>query len=166
MNSQNFESYVPVYDTVPDEWEDAREFLVEHLKKISNAVNVREIGWFLEEELLSGKAFIPGNTVSGNPQQFRSVMRKVIDFGALPAAGTKSVPHGINVDANFTLVQLFSSATDPVAFISFPQPYADPIALVNAVALTMDATNVNITVGTNRSNFTRCFVVIEYILEL
>lgn len=166
MNSQDFESFVPVYDVVPEKWEDAREFLVEHLKKISNAVNIREIGWFLNEELLSGKSFIPGTTAAGNPQQFRTILRKVIEFGALPAAGTKSVAHGINVDANFTLIQIFSSATDPVSFISFSQPYADPISINNAVALTIDATNVNITVGANRSNFTRCFVTIEYIQEL
>jgi hypothetical protein len=55
LDSQEFESYVPVYDTVPEQWEDARAFLVEQLKKISNAVNVREIGWLLDEELLSGK---------------------------------------------------------------------------------------------------------------
>ena len=33
MNSQEFESYVPVYDTVPEKWEEARQFLVEHLKR-------------------------------------------------------------------------------------------------------------------------------------
>lgn len=167
-DSQQLESFVPVYDTVPDKWEEARPFLVEQLKKISNAVNIREIGWFLDEELLSGKAFIPGSTNLDNlntSQVFRQVLRKVVDFGPLPAAGTKSVPHGISFTADFTLVQMFAAATDPVAFIAFPIPYCDPFALANVVSLTMDATNVNISVGANRSAFTRCFVTIEFLQE-
>ncbi len=57
-NDQFFESYLPVYDTVPKEWEDARVIFVEYFKKISNAVNAREIGFFLDEEVLSGKSFV------------------------------------------------------------------------------------------------------------
>jgi len=168
-DAQQLESFVPVYDAVPDKWEEARPFIVEQLKRMANAVNIREIGWFLDEELLSGKAFIPGSESMqdlSTSQVFRQVLRKVVDFGALPAAGTKSVPHGISFTDNFTLVQMFAAATDPVAFIAFPIPYADPTGLTNAVALTMDDTNVNITVGVDRSAFTRCFVTIEYLQEL
>jgi hypothetical protein len=168
-DNQMLESYVPVYDVAPEKWEEARPFLVEQLKKLATAINIREIGWFLDEELLSGKAFIPGiNALStgASSQIYRQVLRKVIDFGALPAAGTKSVPHGINFDNNFTLTFFGAYATDPLNLIAFPIPYADPIALVNAVSLTMDVTNVNITVGINRSAFTRCFVTIEYMQEL
>jgi len=169
IDSQNLESYVPVYDASPSTWEEGMPFIVEQLKKIANAVNVREIGFFLDQELLTGKSFIPGVSIvsdGGSSQQFRTILRKVIDFGPLPAAGTKSIPHGITFDANFTLIQMWASATDPVALVAFPIPYADPIALINAVSLTIDATNVNITVGINRSSFTRCFVFIEYIQEL
>ncbi len=168
-DDQRLESFVPVYDAVPEKWEDARSFLVEQLKRISNAVNIREIGWFLDEELLSGKAFIPGSESLSDlntSQVFRQVLRKVIDFGQLPAAGTKAVPHGITVDANFTLTFMCAAATDPVSFIAFPIPYGDPTGLANAVALTMDATNVYITVGISRAQFTRCFVTIEYLQEV
>jgi len=61
-----FESYLPVYDFMPEKWEEARRPLVEHLKKISNAVNIREIGWFLDQEVLAGKQFIPGVLVDAN----------------------------------------------------------------------------------------------------
>lgn len=167
-DNELLESYLPVYDVAPETWQEGRNFLVEQLKRISNAVNIRQIGWYLDEELLSGKAFIPGaNSSTGfTSQNFRQVLRKVIDFGALPAAGVKSVPHGITVDDNFTLVFMSASATNPTALTAFPIPYADPGALVNAVALNMDATNVNIGVGVDRSQFTRCFVTIEYMQEL
>ncbi len=41
FSSQEFESFVPVYDVVPDDWNDARPFLVEILKKITNGLNAR-----------------------------------------------------------------------------------------------------------------------------
>jgi hypothetical protein len=169
FDSQQFESYVPVYDVVPNKWEEARPFIVEQLKKISTAINIREIGWYLDEEILTGKAFIPtANTlVDGyTSQQYRQVLRKVIDFGPLPAAGTKSVPHGLIFDNNFTLVFLGAYATDPVAFTALPIPYADPTSLTNAIAVNIDATNINIIVGVDRSNYTRCYVTIEFLQEL
>ncbi|MEN6512265.1 MAG: hypothetical protein ABFD00_10615 [Chloroherpetonaceae bacterium] len=167
--NQILESFVPVYDAVPEKWEDARPFLVEQLKRVSNAVNVREIGWFLDEELLAGKSFIPGinNISSGYTSQlYRQVLRKVIDFGSLPAAGTKSVAHNISFTNNFTLIFLGAYATDPVGFNAIPIPFGDPTALANNVSLTMDAANINITVGINLSAYTRCFVTIEYLQEL
>lgn len=169
VDSQVLESFVPVYDAVPETWEAARPFIVEQLKKISNAVNIREIGFFLDEELLSGKSFIPGtnNTLDGGTsQQFRSILRKVIDFGPLPNAGTKSVPHGITFDANFTLIDLWAAATDPVALQAFNINFADPAGSMFNVAVTMNSSTVAITTGVNRSSFTRCFVIIEYIQEL
>lgn len=164
--SQEFESFVPVYDTVPEKWEDARPFLVETLKKITNGVNIREIGWFLDEELLSGKAFIPGPTLPGNnPGQFRQILRKVIDFGQLPNTGTKSVPHGILVDSNFTLMQMYAAATDPILLQAIPLPFSAATAIEN-IQMYMDSVNVNIITARNFSNYTRCFVVIEYIQEI
>ena len=165
-DDQVFESFVPVYDTVPENWEEARQFLIEHLKKISNAINAREIGFFLDEELLSGKQFIPSVPTAGSPQQFRSVLRKVIDFGALPNAAAKAVPHGINVNANFTLVQMYGAASDPVALVYTEIPATDLTALANQMVLFMTATDVVIGTGVNRANFTRCFVTIEYIQEV
>lgn len=169
LDSQIFESFLPVYDAIPDKWEDARPFIVEQLKRIALAVNVREIGWFLDEEVLSGKAFIPGVTALSNlstSQVFRQVLRKVIDFGTLPNAGTKSVPHGIVFDNNFTLVQMYAAATDPVAFLALPIPYVDPITLANGIRLDMDATNINIRTAANYTAYTRTSVVIEYLQEL
>lgn len=166
FSSQDFESFVPVYDAVPEKWEDARQFLVEHLKKISNAVNIRQIGWFLDEELLAGQQFIPGSNLSGTSQQFRSVFRKIIDFGVLPNAVTKSVPHGITFDANFTLLNLYIAATKPTApFLAFSLQYWANSA-PGSITLNMDATNINVTTTSNYSDYTRSFVCIEYIQEL
>lgn len=160
-SSQEFESFVPVYDVVPEKWEEARQFLVEMLKKISNAVNAREIGWFLDEELLAGKNFIPG---TNNNQAFRSVLRTVVNFGALPNAGTKSVAHNITVDANFSLVSMWLSATDPINFVGFSLAYYSIAA--GDIKLSYNATNVVVTTTNNYSAYTTSFIVMEYIQEL
>ena len=110
-DSQQLDSFVPVYDVIPDKWEDARGMIVEQLKMLSNAVNIREIGWFLDEELISGKQFLPGiNDFAdgGGSQQFRTVLRKVIVFPSL-SIGANSLPHGITIDANFTLIDMWGS---------------------------------------------------------
>ena len=154
-SSQDFEAFVPVYDTVPETWEEGRQFLVEQLKKISNAVNVREIGWLLDEEYLSGQQFIPGSNISGTSQQFRSVLRKVINCSPL-VIGANVFAHNITFDANFTLMQLYGAATNSGTLVAIPLP--------NAVdTLSMDATNINIT---STAAYNRCFVVVSYIQEL
>lgn len=146
---QIFEAYLPVYDAVPEQWEDARQFIVEQLKRISNTVNLREIGWFLDEELVSGKQFIPG---IANSQEYRTVFRKVIDMGAI-SAGANTALHGITFDANFSLIDLWVSATDS----------ATSAATYVAPEVNMDTTNVNFN---SPQAYTRGFAFIEYIQEL
>lgn len=163
-SSQQFESYVPLYDSIPEHWEDARDILVEYFKKVSNAINAREIGWLLTEELLTGKQFNPGIN-SPNTQTFRSVFRKVINFGALPNAGVMSVPHGINVGSNFSLASpLVAAATDPTDFLAIGLPFSSPTLNKN-IQLDMDDTNINITTAIDYSAYTICYVTIEYMQE-
>lgn len=158
VDSQIFESYVPVYDTVPEKWEDAREFLVEQLKKISNAVNIREIGFLLDEELLSGKQFIPTASMSGptssTSQQFRTVLRKVIDVSPLVAGVNAPILHGIVFDINFTLIDLWVAGTNSTTFTA---------RVINGNDVIMNATQLLIT---SPQAFDRAFAFIEYIQEI
>ena len=125
IDNQRFDAFLPVYDTVPEKWDDARGFITEQLKRISNEVNVREIGWFLDEQVITGQQFIPSTAdVNSSPQQFRTVFRKVINFGALPNSGTKSEPHGLTVNSNFSLVHLYGAATNPSIPVAVPIPYS------------------------------------------
>jgi hypothetical protein len=158
QDSQQLESYVPVYDVVPYKWEDARPFIVEQLKKITNALNVREIGFFLDQELLSGKQFIPGVNIAtdgGSSQQFRTILRKVVEFPGL-APGINTQAHGIFIDANFSLIQLFGAATNAGALTGEPIPNG-------ADTITYDVNNIIITVA---AAYTRAWAVIEYMQEL
>ena len=152
--NQEFETFVPVYDAVPEKWEDARQFLAEHLKKITNSLNVKEVGWFLDEEVLSGKQFIPADTnTTGAMQQFRTVIRKVVNVSPL-IIGANAFSHGITVDANFTLVDMWVAATNSTI------PIAEVITGAN---VTLDATNININ---SPAAFDRGFAVFEYTQEI
>lgn len=154
LDSQQLESYVPVYDTVPEKWEDARPFLVENLKKISNGVNAREIGFFLDEELLSGKAFIPGVSTTGSPPQFRQVLRKVVDVSPLIAGANAPFLHGILFDARFTLIDLWVCGTNSVTLTA---------RRITGNDVVMNATQLLIT---SPQAFDRAFAFLEYIQEL
>lgn len=154
---QILETFVPVYDAVPEKWDEARPFIVEQLKRISNAVNIREIGFFLDEELLSGKAFIPGaealNDI-GTSQTFRTILRKVVDVSPLVAGANAPVAHGITFDNNFTLIDLWVSGTNSTTLTA---------KRITGNDVLMDATNLTIT---SPQSFDRAFACIEYLLEL
>lgn len=152
VDSLTLDSYLPLYDTIPEKWEEAREFFIENLKKISDTVNVREIGFFLDEELLTGKQFIP---VATSNQEFRSILRMVVDCSPL-VAGVNTFAHGITFDANFTLMQLYAASTRPGTLVAQPIPNG-------ADTISMNATNVIITTA---GAWDRCFAVIEYLQEI
>src|SRR4051794_2798033 len=99
-SSQNNESYVPAYDAFPSKWDEAGPFLVEHLKKITNSLNVKEIGFYTTEQALSGKSLYPSPSIPANEatsENYRSIFRKVINSGAL-VAGLNQFAHEIQVD--------------------------------------------------------------------
>jgi hypothetical protein len=162
MTEQQIESYVPVYDSIPEEWEEGRAILVEYLKKITNSLNTKEIGFFLNEQLISGKQFIPG---TANNQLFRTVFRTVINFGALPNNTTKSVAHGVTVNASFSLIDMYLSATDPVGLTGFSLQYWDNTGS-SPITLNYTSTDVVVKTTANYSNFTTTYVVLEFIQEL
>lgn len=158
IDSQNLESYVPVYDVVPESWELAKPFLVEQLKRLANAVNIREIGWFLDQELLTGKSFIPGVNNANNgstSQSSRTILRIVVEFPGL-VMGVNTQPHGITVDPNFSLIQLFGSATNASTLTGQPIPNG-------TMTISYDVNNIIIT---SNAAYTRAWAIFEYMQEL
>ena len=112
-------------------------------------------GWLLDEELLSGQAFIPGATIPGNnPGQFRQVLRKVVDVSPLAAGANPGVPHGITFDTNLTLIDLWVAGTNSGTLTA---------RRITGNDIIMDAVNVVIT---SPQAFDRAFCFIEYCQEL
>jgi len=131
--------------------------LYENINIISEAINKKDTGIYDVNEYLCGQMYFS----TAGDKQLRPVYRKVVDFGALPAAGTKTVAHGITFNNTCKTTQVYGSATNPsTGFI--PICYASPV-LADNIELWVDATNVNIKVGKDRSAYTQCTVVIEYV---
>lgn len=156
IDSQDLESYVPVYDAVPEKWEDARPFIVEQLKKITDGVNAREIGFFLDQELISGKQFIPSPNEledGGTSQQFRTILRIVVDVGPI-TAGTITVPHEITNDPNYEQISLWACATNSTTLTSTVFGNSDTIRVIGPdIQIISDGT------------YDRCKAYLEYIQE-
>lgn len=157
VDSQQFETYVPVYDVIPEKWEDARGALTEFLKKVSNGINYRENALFIDSEILTGGQFIPTTAMSGptssSSEQFRSILRKVIDCSPL-VAGANAYAHNVTFDSNFTLINSYVSATNSVTLQAITMVYPE---------VNIDNVNVNIN---SPGAYDRAFAVLEYIQEV
>ncbi len=170
--SDNTNNFVPESYIFPeDNFEEYDVKLRQYLNKIGAAVNTKDSGFYLEDETITGQRFVPTfSTDTPSNVNFRDVFRKVIDFGALPNATTKNVPHGISTTEDFSIVRFYATATDPGASTlqaAIPIPYVNVASPTDGVQLDMGDTNISITTTTaNFIAFTRCFVIVEYIKEV
>jgi hypothetical protein len=137
------------------------------LNLISLVLNTKDTGYYALEEFVNGQVWFPDPTLSSQTPQvpnYRQVFRKVFNCGPLPnAAGTLSLPHGIEITANTSFTRIYGTATFPsTRFI--PLPYISSVA-ADIVELWADLVNINIKVAQNMSAFSKVYVVLEYIQE-
>lgn len=156
----------PIYDLeISEPFKDILVRLYQNLNNISLSLNARDLGYYDTQEFLNSQVFFPNPAFNSSTPvlaSYRAVFRKVINFGVLPNAGLKSVAHGITCLPSTSFTRIYATASDPVNFIYLPIPYASP-TLVNNIELSVDGTNVNITTGSNRTAFTICYVILEYL---
>ena len=145
-----------------------KEFMIrltQYLNKLAVATNDKDSGEYSTTQEISGQTYFqePGTDV------IRGTFRKVIDWTAnttsgdafLPNTGADTTPHGITVNATTIFTRIYGVATDPsTSYI--PLPYASPTA-ANNIELSLDGTNVTITTGSDRTGYTSCYVIVEYI---
>ena len=158
----NANNLLPQTYIIPDDPEEKDLKIRQYFNDIATATNTKDSGIYDAIETITGQSFLPlFSTQTGANATYRTVFRKVIDFGALPNTTTKSVAHGITIGSTFSATKVYGAATDPsTSFI--PLPYASPTA-ANNIELNLDGTNVNVTTGSDRTGYTRCFVIVEYI---
>lgn len=152
------------------EFKDFLTRLRQTINSISIAVNLKDTGYYITDEMANGQLYFPDpalNSTTLKRPTFRNVFRKVIDFGALPNAGVGnaiSIPHGITINTNFSFTRIYGTATDPnTSFI--PLPYAGLAVSANNVELSVDTTNVVITAESDRRGYTTTYVVLEWIVD-
>ncbi len=134
------------------------------LSQLANGVNLRDIAVYEPFENSTGQTWFSNNVTSSatdKPIPFR----KVIVFPALVAPGTTSVAHGIS-NLVFCTKIYGTAANVPVSPTVYPTLMIPlPQAAPDDVAITVDATNVNIICATGTYNGFRALVILEYFRE-
>ena len=101
--------------------------LYQNFNNLALAMNVKDTAIYDTEEFVSGQKFFPDpaldSTSDTEPTQ-RNIFRKVIKFGALPDTATKSVAHGITIDANTTFTRIYGTSSDQAGLVYIPLPYS------------------------------------------
>ena len=96
-----------------------------------------------------------GKWIDGKP-----IYRKVVDFGALPNATIKEVSFdNINADTFVKIEGIAMNNSGSAVTI----PFADTSAATQSIAIFINSSSVSISTGaTNRSDYTKCYITIEY----
>ncbi len=160
--------------------------LYQNINKIALVLNTKETGAYYEQEFVTGSLLYPppANSLSAiaplapvQPVE-RQISRKVVNFGALPAAGTKSVPHNLEIGVQWSFLKIYGCATNPSLFTTPPTPFGVPPLGMNYIPLpfvsvrdatgdlelSVDQVNVNITTGgTDYSDWTITYVILEWV---
>ena len=140
--------------------------LYQNVNNIAIVLNTKDSGLYERSEFVNGQLYFSDPTLSSQtnvtPVQ-RQVYRLVVNFGPLPNAATKSVAHGIPITNGYSFTRIYATATDPVAHSYLPIPYASCTDVAHNIELNVDATNVNITTGIDRTAYTIVYAVVEYL---
>lgn len=150
--------------------EDFTVRLRNNFNAIVMSLNTRDSGYYSQEEYVNGQLFYPDyssvDSYSSSPATFRQVYRKVIDCGALPDTATKTIAHGITFlptagNTTFVATRICGAATNPAGRTFLTLPYSSPTLNLN-VNVFVNATNILITTGVDRTAYTKSHIVIEY----
>lgn len=140
--------------------------LYQNIGAIALALNVKDTGQYALSEFVTGQQYfsnpVYNSSTAGNPA-LRQTYRKVINWTtALKNAGTSTIPHGITCTPTTTFTRIYAVANDTSGNNYIPIPYASPTD-ADAIELLLDATNVYIITGSDRTNFTITYIVLEYL---
>ena len=146
-----------IYDLDPgsDEFKEFLVLLRRSINDIAMVLNIKDSGYYVDTEFVNGQLFFPDPAIddtTSTPSAFRQVFRKLINCGALKNNGSTTVAHGLTITADFSFTRIYGVATDPsTSFI--PLPYAH-VTDANNISLDVNATNVVITTGSDRTGYT------------
>jgi hypothetical protein len=152
-------------DVTSDEFKELIIRLYQSINDISIVLNLKDTGYYTTKEFLNGQVFFPNpslNSTTSTAPSHRQVFRTVINFGSLPNAASKSVAHGIAITSGYASTRIYGSATNTAKTSFIPLPFASPTLNEN-IKVEVTNTNVVITTGIDRTSYTTCYLVIEYI---
>ena len=114
---------------------------------IIRVINKKDSAQYITTEFnTGGQLFSTTNNVNNQ----RPIFRATVNCGALPAAGMKTIAHGIaGIGTAYSALKIYGAATDPVLVNFIPLPFVSAAAVANNLEVSVDATNVYITTGGN-----------------
>jgi hypothetical protein len=126
-------------------------------------VNLKETGYYLTTEIVNSQLWFTSSGGSTSDTRFRNAFRTVVNFGALPNAGTKTVAHNIPnlIAGTVSWTKIYGTATN-TSGEGIPLPYASPTLNQN-ISLRVDTTNVYVTTAIDYSAYTVTYIVLEYL---
>lgn len=138
--------------------------LYQNMNNISVALNLKDSGYYVQQEFLTGQLFFPTGVSDVSNSNGRQSFRTVVNFGALPNNTTVSVAHGINIQNSFIFTRMYGCASDQITMTYLPIPYSSATT-AKIIELSADVTNVYITTGSNLSSYTQTLVILEYVKQ-
>lgn len=139
--------------------------LYQNLNNIALVLNVKDSGIYDIQQFINGQLFFPNPALNSSTAQtpdLRQVYRLVVNFGALPNTGTKTVAHGITCTTETSFTRIYGCSTKPTVPLEYiPLPYASAV-LANNIELFVDATNVNVITAADYSAYTITYIILEF----
>lgn len=139
-----------------DEIKETLVRMSETINSILLSINSKDIGLYDLNEQVSGQTYFDS---SGNSS--RAVFRKVIDFGSLPNAASKSVSHDLDSNWSYKFTRIYGVASDSSNKKYIPIPYASSTS-TDIVELYVDSSTVVIVTGKDMTSYDTTYVVLEY----
>lgn len=132
--------------------------LYQNLNVISLSLNMKDSGFYLQEEFVTGEAWF--NITSANPLDLRGGFRKSFDLGAI-GAGVTNVPHGLTIGSTWSFTRILGAVSNTTTANFLPLPYASPGG-ANNIEIRVNATDIIIT---NNSGlvFTTGYAILWYL---
>lgn len=138
--------------------------LVQSIRGIRNVVNTTTSGYQVNQETVNGKIF--NSSTSSEP--VNGWCKELLIGPLANAAGTTPYAHGIDFGTTATaqssvrLTALYGGASNTTSLSYLPLPYPSATA-ADVIEVSMDNTNVYITVGKDQSAYDQVYIYIEYI---
>lgn len=139
---------------IPSQTEEFGVRMREYLNDIASSVNSRDIGLYVTEETICGQVWLPSvSTQAATNLVYRQVLRKVVVGGAV-STGANALAHNITVTSTTHFTRVYGMLENAgTLYVPIPN---------DTVLLTVDPTNINITIPSAYNNFDS-YIVLEWV---
>jgi hypothetical protein len=142
--------------TLPEKIELWQKVIITREVDTAKILNGKTNGTYSTVPNLSGEQW-PGSSNQNNVR----TLRKMIHISALPNTTTTNYAHGITTTTTgFFVSKIYGAASDAANHLYIPLPYPSATG-ASIIEISMNATNIVVTTGSNRSAFA-AYIIIEY----